>query len=291
LDLITALSGVLVLITMFLTTYLDEGSPLFPGSATRSEPTLETELRGRLLEREKELRKAEELAEKEKWATLSPREIRRLLRRLQGLSSVDGSEAGGEKTMEQCLAERGLQDLGEQVKSAEKNLQKRELEIHGAREKHEALDRQVRDAQAAQVGALGADRGVRLVRDGRDTTKRPIVIELAHSQFKIFPLDQTSSMSLFEPSDRAVSRLRQELFSFPPDSHFVFLLVQPSGYEWFSAVRSGLQSLGYEVGFDGIPEDPRLFLPDMRPTPSLGFSRPSVLGNPEPWPVEGREDQ
>jgi len=291
LDLITALSGVLVLITMFLTTYLDEGSPLFPGSATRSEPTLETELRGRLLEREKELRKAEELAEKEKWATLSPREIRRLLRRLQGLSSVDGSDAGGEKTMEQCLAERGLQDLGEQVKSAEKNLQKRELEIHGAREKHEALDRQVRDAQAAQVGALGADRGVRLVRDGRDTTKRPIVIELAHSQFKIFPLDQTSSMSLFEPSDRAVSRLRQELFSFPPDSHFVFLLVQPSGYEWFSAVRSGLQSLGYEVGFDGIPEDPRLFLPDMRPTPSLGFSRPSVLGNPEPWPVEGREDQ
>jgi len=291
LDLITALSGVLVLITMFLTTYLDEGSPLFPGSATRSEPTLETELRGRLLEREKELRKAEELAEKEKWATLSPREIRRLLRRLQGLSSVDGSEAGGEKTMEQCLAERGLQDLGEQVKSAEKNLQKRELEIHGAREKHEALDRQVRDAQAAQVGALGADRGVRLVRDGRDTTKRPIVIELAHSQFKIFPLDQPSSMSLFEPSDRAVSRLRQELFSFPPDSHFVFLLVQPSGYEWFSAVRSGLQSLGYEVGFDGIPEDPRLFLPDMRPTPSLGFSRPSVLGNPEPWPVEGREDQ
>jgi hypothetical protein len=291
LDLITALSGVLVLITMFLTTYLDEGSPLFPGSATRPEPTLETELRGRLLEREKELRKAEELAEKEKWATLSPREIRRLLRRLQGLSSVDGSEAGGEKTMEQCLAERGLQDLGEQVKSAEKNLQKRELEIHGAREKHEALDRQVRDAQAAQVGALGADRGVRLVRDGRDTTKRPIVIELAHSQFKIFPLDQTSSMSLFEPSDRAVSRLRQELFSFPPDSHFVFLLVQPSGYEWFSAVRSGLQSLGYEVGFDGIPEDPRLFLPDMRPTPSLGFSRPSVLGNPEPWPVEGREDQ
>ena len=291
LDLITALSGVLVLITMFLTTYLDEGSPLFPGSATRPEPTLETELRGRLLEREKELRKAEELAEKEKWATLSPREIRRLLRRLQGLSSVDGSEAGGEKTMEQCLAERGLQDLGEQVKSAEKNLQKRELEIHGAREKHEALDRQVRDAQAGQVGALGADRGVRLVRDGRDTTKRPIVIELAHSQFKIFPLDQPSSMSIFEPTDRAVSRLRQELFSFPPDSHFVFLLVQPSGYEWFSAVRSGLQSLGYEVGFDGIPEDPRLFLPDMRPTPSLGFSRPSVLGNPEPWPVEGREDQ
>lgn len=291
LDLITALSGVLVLITMFLTTYLDEGSPLFPGSVQRSEPALESELRGRLLEREKELRKAEELAEKEKWATLSPREIRRLLRRLQGLSSVDGSDAGGEKTMEQCLAERGLQDLGEQVKSAEKNLQKRELEIHGAREKHEALDRQVRDAQAAHVGALGADRGVRLVRDGRDTTKRPIVIELAHSQFKIFPLDQPSSMSIFEPTDRAVSRLRQELFSFPPDSHFVFLLVQPSGYEWFSAVRSGLQSLGYEVGFDGIPEDPRLFLPDMRPTPSLGFSRPSVLGNPEPWPVDGREEQ
>lgn len=289
LDLITALSGVLVLITMFLTTYLDEGSPLFPGSAKRSEPARETELRGRLLEREKELRKAEELAEKEKWATLSPREIRRLLRRLQGLSSGEGSEATGEKTMDQCLAERGMQDLGEQVKSAEINLQKRESEIHGAREKHEALDRQVRDAQATQVGALGADRGIRLVRDGRDTTKRPIVIELAHSQFKVFPLDQPTGRSTLEPGDRLVSRLRQELFSYPPDSHFVFLLVQPSGYEWFAAVRSGLQSLGYEVGFDGIPEDPRLFLPGMHATPSLGDRRPSVLGDPEPWPVEGRE--
>jgi len=291
LDLITALSGVLVLITMFLTTYLDEGSPLFPGAAKRSEPALEAELRRQLLEREKEQRKAEEFSEKEKWATLSPREIRRLLRRLQGLSSGSGPDASGEKTLDQCLAERGLQDLGEQVKTAEKNLQKRELEIHGAREKHEALDRQVREAQAAQVGALGADRGIRLVRDGRDTTKRPIVMELAHSQFKIFPLDQPSGMSTFEPGDRAVSRLRQELFSFPPDSHFVFLLVQPSGYVWFPAVRSGLQSLGYEVGFDGIPEDPRLFLPDMRPTPSLEFSRPSLLGDPEPWPVEGREDR
>jgi hypothetical protein len=291
LDLITALSGVLVLITMFLTTYLDEGSPLFPGAAKRSEPALEAELRGQLLEREKEQRKAEEFAEKERWATLSPREIRRLLRRLQGLSSGSGPDAPGEQTLDQCLAERGLQDLGEQVKSAEKSLQKRDSDIHGARKKHEALDRQVREAQAAQVGALGVDRGIRLVRDGRDTTKRPIVIELAHSQFKIFPLDQPSGKSTFEPGDRAVSRLRQELFSFPPDSHFVFLLVQPSGYVWFPAVRSGLQSLGYEVGFDGIPEDPRLFLPDMRPTPSLEFSRPSVLGDPEPWPVEGREDR
>ncbi|NBS14402.1 MAG: hypothetical protein EBT57_06305 [Verrucomicrobia bacterium] len=290
LDLITALSGVLVLITMFLTTYLDEGSPLFPGSAQRSEPALESELRGRLLEREKELRNAEELAEKEKWATLSPREIRRLLRRLQGLASGEGPDAAGEKTMEQCLAERGLQDLGEQVKSAEKNLQKRESEIHASREKHEALDRQVREAQATQVGALGADRGIRLVRDGRDTTKRPIVVELAHAQFKLFPLDQPSSMLTFERSDRAVLRLRQELFAYPPDSHFVFLLVQPSGYEWFPAVRSALQSLGYEVGFDGIPEDPRLFLPDMAPNPSPGFSSRSVLGDPEPWPVEGREN-
>ena len=291
LDLITALSGVLILITMFLTTFLDEGSPLFPGSASRAEPGLEGELRSRLLEREKELRQAEELTEKERWAGCSPREIRRMLRRLQGLPTGDGSVETGEKSLEQCLSEVGLSGLRGEVKSAEQALQKREVEIQKSREKHETLDLQVREGQVGQVKTLGAERGIRLVRDGRDTTKRPVVVELAHSQFKIFPLDQAENLARFEPDDRAVARLRRELFAYPPDSHFVFLLVQPSGYEWFSGIRSGLQSLGYEVGFDGIPEDPRLLLPDGRAPSPFGFRRASVLGDPEPWPVEGRDDR
>ena len=291
LDLITALSGVLILITMFLTTFLDEGSPLFPGSASRAEPGLEGELRSRLLEREKELRQVEELTEKERWAGCSPREIRRMLRRLQGLPTGDGSVETGEKSLEQCLSEVGLSGLREEVKSAEQALQKREVEIQKSREKHETLDLQVREGQVGQVKTLGAERGIRLVRDGRDTTKRPVVVELAHSQFKIFPLDQAENLARFEPDDRPVARLRRELFAYPPDSHFIFLLVQPSGYEWFSGIRSGLQSLGYEVGFDGIPEDPRLLLPDGRVPSPFGFRRASVLGDPEPWPVEGREDR
>ena len=291
LDLITALSGVLILITMFLTTFLDEGSPLFPGSASRAEPGLEGELRSRLLEREKELRQAEELTEKERWVGCSPREIRRMLRRLQGLPTGDGSVETGEKSLEQCLSEVGLSGLRGEVKSAEQALQKREVEIQKSREKHETLDLQVREGQVGQVKTLGAERGIRLVRDGRDTTKRPVVVELAHSQFKIFPLDQAENLARFEPDDRPVARLRRELFAYPPDSHFVFLLVQPSGYEWFSGIRSGLQSLGYEVGFDGIPEDPRLLLPDGRVPSPFGFRRASVLGDPEPWPVEGREDR
>ena len=291
LDLITALSGVLILITMFLTTFLDEGSPLFPGSASRAEPGLEGELRSRLLEREKELRQAEELTEKERWVGCSPREIRRMLRRLQGLPTGDGSVETGEKSLEQCLSEVGLSGLRGEVKSAEQALQKREVEIQKSREKHETLDLQVREGQVGQVKTLGAERGIRLVRDGRDTTKRPLVVELAHSQFKIFPLDQAENLARFEPDDRPVARLRRELFAYPPDSHFIFLLVQPSGYEWFSGIRSGLQSLGYEVGFDGIPEDPRLLLPDGRAPSSFGFRRGSVLGDPEPWPVEGRENR
>ena len=291
LDLITALSGVLILITMFLTTFLDEGSPLFPGSASRAEPGLEGELRSRLLEREKELRQVEELTEKERWAGCSPREIRRMLRRLQGLPTGDGSVETGEKSLEQCLSEVGLSGLRGEVKSAEQALQKREVEIQKSREKHETLDLQVREGQVGQVKTLGAERGIRLVRDGRDTTKRPVVVELAHSQFKIFPLDQAENLARFEPDDRPVARLRRELFAYPPDSHFIFLLVQPSGYEWFSGIRSGLQSLGYEVGFDGIPEDPRLLLPDGRVPSPFGFRRASVLGDPEPWPVEGRDDR
>jgi len=44
------------------------------------------------------------------------------------------------------------------------------------------------------------------------------------------------------------------------------------------------------VGFDGIPEDPRLLMPEESVRPLPGFRRASVLGEPEPWPVEGREE-
>ena len=147
-----------------------------------------------------------------------------------------------------------------------------------------------REAQAVPLGKLNKTRGIRLIRDGRDTTKRPVVVELAYGQTKMFPLDQSSNFQQFETDARTLTRLRRELFGYPPDSHYIFLLVQPSGYGWFAEIREGLQALGYEVGFDGVPEDPRLLLPEGTPRPGLGFRQPSVLGDPEPWPVEGRED-
>lgn len=287
LDLITALSGVLVLITMFLTTFLERGAPLFPGSAPRSSPQPEVELRSRLLEREQELRRAEELAERQRWAELSPREVRRMLRRLQG--SPGEGQAAEETSPEQLLADVGLTGIREEVQAAEAALQKREVETRSEREKHERLDRQVREAQAGQVEALARDRGIRLVRDGKDTTKRPVIVELAFAQARLFPLDQPANFLRLETDEKLVSRLRRELFGYPPDSHYIFLLVQPSGYGWFSEVRAGLQAVGYEVGFDGIPEDPRLLMPESSGRPMPGFGRPSVLGDPEPWPVEGRE--
>lgn len=289
LDLITALSGVLVLITMFLTSFLERGSPLFPGSAPRSSPAEEEELRGRLRERDQELRRAEDLAEKLKWAEYSPREIRRMLRRLQGLDAEKGGT--GEKNVEQILAEVGMAGLEEEVRAAEAAYQKREVDIIAKRAAHESLDRKVRDAQASQTRALGNERGIRLVRDGRDTTKRPVVVELASTQAKLYPLDQPANFVRMEPDGKLVSRLRRELFGYPPDGHYVFLLVQPSGYGWFAEVRAGLQALGYEVGFDGIPEDPRLLMPEDTTRSIQGFRRASVLGEPEPWPVEGRKEE
>jgi len=288
LDLITALSGILVLITMFLTTFLQRGSVLFPGSAPRAEPALEADLRAQLREKERALAQAEALAEKMRWANISPREIRRMLRRLQGLPGEGGGE--GEKSAEQILAELGYQGLQDEIKAAEVALAGREQQVQEARERHEALDRKVRGAQAGQAATLGRERGVRLVRDGRDTTKRPVIVELAYAEAKFYPLDQPANFLRLEPDETLARRLRSELFGYPPDSHFVFLLVQPSGYGKFAEVRAGLQALGYEVGFDGIPEDPRLLLPESGRRSALNFQRPSILGEPEPWPVRGREE-
>ena len=287
LDIITAMSGIMILIALYFSTCLREGSPLFPGSLRWQSPKPEQELESALLRLAEEKNRQAELQEKLRWADLSPSEIRRKLRRLQTVpTGAEGGDEAALRPLEDVLREVGLASLQDDLRSLERDLEKKRSEAAEARQIHGDLDRRVRLTQESVAGRLANQKGLRLVADGKDTTKVPIVVEVSDARVVFYPLDQPEAREVVEPGARAIRQLPRRFSAYQPDTHYAFLLVQPSGYGLFSELREGLVRLGFEVGYDGVPEDPRYFMPDV-PTPAVREkSAESVIGEPEPWPVE-----
>lgn len=285
LDIITAMSGIMILISLYFATCLQEGSPLFPGPARWQSTDLEQQLQAALLQLLQEKNRQADLREKLRWAEMSPMEIRRKLRRLQG-SGVGTTGQEEPRSLNQVLEDLGLASLENKVRSLEAEMASRRLEVEEARRAHRLVDQQVRLVQESATSRLADKKGLRLVADGRDTTKVPVIVEVSSTRLVMYPFDQPTAQEILETGSDSFRQLRRRFAAFAPDTHYAFLLVQPSGYGLFSDLRNELIRLGFEVGYDGVPEDPRYLMPDIPiPNPTRG-QRKSTMGEPEPWPVE-----
>lgn len=289
LDIITAMSGILILIALFFATCLQEGSPLFPGSRNWRSPDLEQELQAAMLRLAGEKNRNAEIREKLPWADLSPADIRRKLRRLQAALSGENPEAAAEpRPLEQVLQEVGLASLQEKVRDAEEAVRKRREAVGQLRGAHEEIDGKVRRGQEALAAQMAGQKGLRLVADGRDTTKAPVVVEVSDARVTLFPFDQPEGREVMEPGSQAIRQLRRRFSVYSPETHYAFLLVQPSGYGLFATLREQLIQMGFEIGYEGVPEDPRFLMPDISLPRKPAAGEGAGIGEPEPWPVEGR---
>lgn len=183
----------------------------------------------------------------------------------------------------------GLASLRDQIRQGEAELARHQAALEEARRSHDEVDRRVRLAQQSATGSLAEKKGLRLVADGKDTTKVPVLVEVSDARVVIYPLDQTSAREAVEPGSEALRRLRRIFSLYTPETHYAFLLVQPSGYGLFAELREQLGRMGFEVGYDGVPEDPRYLMPDVSPVKHGGRHKAPSIGEPEPWPVEGSQ--
>lgn len=286
LDIITAMSGIMILISLYFATCLQEGSPLFPGPARWQSAEAERQLQSTFLDFIREKNRQADLRERLRWAELTPMEIRRKLRRLQWSGPGAPGHDEEPRPLQKVLEQLGLASLENKIHSLETEVASRRLEVEKARRTHNQFDQQVRLAQESVANRLAEKNGVRLVADGRDTTKVPVVVEVSYARIVIYPFDQPGARETLERGSDSLRQLKRRFAAFTPDTHYAFLLVQPSGYGVFADLRNELARLGFEVGYDGVPEDPRYLMPDV-PTakPSEG-QRKSAMGEPEPWPVE-----
>ena len=260
-DIITAVTGILVIITVLLSLSLPD-SPDAPSEDSRAETTeLKLKLKG-LLRRIAELRTASQSSFTTPQA--SPRALRMEVEMLElelaqlaafnsaesreRASALDGSARDRTMASDLALEEADRRRLAAEVQ------QLREAAAANAAERQQA-DAEVRGLEAALLEELKRRSNLVLVRDHARTSKEPLVAIVSSDGVRIQGFDggspeQWRDAAAFGSGLSSVSQL---------DRYIVFY-AKPSGVAQIEAYLEAARGRGFGVGYDAIPEDAEITL-------------------------------
>jgi len=92
---------------------------------------------------------------------------------------------------------------------------------------------------------------------GEEYERRPVLVELSADAWRVaiaHNADHGITMTQKDRADRMVT-LRGVLAQAPPISHYILLIVKPSGFPDYAACSEALAKQGYRLGIDALPED------------------------------------
>lgn len=151
-----------------------------------------------------------------------------------------------------------------QISDREQELQTRFAALESSTGVIDAVRKTLEDAMDAEVRLLQArqeleteqrNRRLLYVMDSR-YPKRALIVELSESGWRLGGAEQHSTaitLSHARHNDREAG-LRRWLGNFPVETHYVLLLVKPSGQAMLENVEAFCRQLGYGIGIDLLPE-------------------------------------
>lgn len=248
-DIITGTTGFLVVITIFLALDLHE----VVGTPTAA--AVPADLAGKLGEVLKEI-----VALKEKTASkAAPKEDEQTLRRTieelkLSIARLSPTNGPGEMPAEESALSRELriekQKLITQLAALEKRAPAATAGAKEADAKLAALEEQVKELQSRLQRALAQQNMIHLIPERTGTSKEPVLLVARKTSFTLLSLDGKES-----PEVKSFEALTQALAPFPPARCYVVLYFKPSGALWFDDATKHVRGLGYEIGYDVLPED------------------------------------
>jgi hypothetical protein len=278
-DIITAVSGMLVFITLLLAT--DLGKP-----AKKTSQSGHSEIEQRLME------------------TLAQQaEADAQIHRLQELLAAADTAPGTDKlqtdiaTLRQQLAAElkkqaalnveltnsqtaiaardkalGLTDLKATVDRTTREIESITENEVKARDKMSGLEGQVAHIESQLLKLRQRDGQLWLIPDKSTTTKEPILVTVAGTGVSIERFDHPDQRQQAEAS-YADSALTSYLGTAKTLDQYVVFLIRPSGIGLFKDLVKSARDLGFEVGFDALEEDRQIH-----------FSTPPPIDDTSPLP-------
>jgi len=280
-DIITSVSGILILVTLLLATELDHRS-----SATTHEanPELDRKLAKALREQREvdaqnaNLRAVLAAAETAPAAEKIESDITRLREQLaeekNKYSSIAEQLAASQSAIETRDRTLGLTDLKGQIERVIQEAESLRNEDVKVRETMMDLERQVASVEAKLLNLRQREGKLWLIPDKSSTTKEPILTTVSQKGVKVERFDHPDQAREFDKSG-ARAEFSSYLNGFKPVDQYVVFLVRPSGIEFFERLVKSARDKGFEVGFDALEEDKDVF-----------FSTPPIVD--ESVPTERR---
>jgi hypothetical protein len=257
-DIITAVSGILVIVTLLLALHLDEVTPVSTDDEPAS-PESAAELDARLTELSAERAAIERLQAAQ--AISDPAaleaEIAKLKQQLAAAnsrraqqdamaSSVKANRAGDAVEVEAEAARRKLQANAEKLAE----LERRAAESAAAMAE---LERQVKERQAALLAEQQRRNDLWLIPQKSSTSKEPVLVIVEDQAVALQRFGQTEPQRV-----RRTREFTEALKTYSKLDHYLVFYFKPSGADRFKELGSAARDAGFEIGYDAIGEDANL---------------------------------
>lgn len=260
-DIITAVSGMLIFITLLLATDLGRPSQNASQEADKEmQQRLDETLRRQLEidnqnQRLRELMAAAETAPApEKIETDIARLRSELASEQQKQSALSNQIAKTDSAFQARDKTLGLTDLKTTVQETiqeNEAIAKREAKVRLAMD---SLEQQVASAQSRLLKLQARDRQIWLIPDRASTTKEPILVTVAGTGAAVEAFDHPEKHQQWEAT-RAQLSLEGYLRNAKTLNQYVVFLVRPSGIALFQRLLKSTHADGFEVGYDALEED------------------------------------
>lgn len=309
-DIITSVSGILILVVLILATDLDQASTS-TGRSTPEELALEQQLEALLVERNRVVDRLQNLRETLASADVLPSaskltaDIAELKQLIESTTKqmVDGKQAmaAAEAAIREQDLKLGLNKTREEVDALRQKNEELALKDAAERSKLAELERRVALAQSQLLRVRAREGQLWFIPEPSTDQREPILVVVGDVGITVDRFDKADSRSTYS-AGTASAGMESYLKQLSKNQQFIVFLVRPSGIELFRRLRDQTRNAGFQTGYDAVGEDKRItfgrppvdIAPEALPTqlkPEPSKFTPTSKSGPAPSPPSPREAQ
>jgi S1-C subfamily serine protease len=253
-DIITAVTGIMVLIALLMALQLTSGAPAKP----RIDPKL-SQLHAQLSAERDELHaKIAAVAATAKKTTQSTENTQAEMQNVESMIRELNRESARLVQESQSFAQQNPSEV--KLESVRQANEEGRQAVAKAQEENALLSSQIEEleggvekAQAAALAVASNTTDIWLNHERSDTSKEPVIVSVLAESFVAQRLDTGAEKSVLRKAD--AKSISDVLEGSKPTDQFVVLYFKPSTLSSFHNVVNATKDLGYEVGYDIVEEE------------------------------------
>jgi len=254
-DIITAVSGILIVITLLLALHLEEVPPVSTDDEPAS-PARAAELEARLAELASMRAAIESLQAAQ--AITDPAALEAEIAKLKQQLAAATTRRAQQETLASAVKANRAGDAAEvEVEAVRRRIQANAEKL-AALERQAAesaaamaeLERQVKDRQAALLAEQQRRNDLWLIPQKSSTSKEPILVVVEDRSVALQRFGQAEPVRV-----KSTREFADALKVFSKLDHYVIFYFKPSGAGQFSELGSAARDAGFEIGYDAIGEE------------------------------------